>query len=70
MDDLTWKKRGKCFNTDSTIFFVIRAECANEEEYKKRVERAKAICVDCPVQKECRDYGETQDYGIWGGEAK
>jgi hypothetical protein len=33
--------------------------------------RAKAICLTCPLLAECRDYGKTQEYGIWGGvEAK
>jgi hypothetical protein len=34
-----------------------------------RADKAKAesICLDCPLMQECREYGKTQEYGIWGG---
>lgn len=32
--------------------------------------RALAICAECPVEQECRDYADLTEaqYGIWGGE--
>ena len=32
-------------------------------------ELAVSICNRCPVQAECREYGRTEKYGIWGGES-
>lgn len=28
---------------------------------------AKLICLECPVQKECAEYGKSEQWGIWGG---
>lgn len=34
----------------------------------EEVERAKAVCGDCPVMEECREYALINfiDYGVWG----
>ena len=36
---------------------------------RRRNERAKAICQDCPVLEECRDHALStrEPYGVWGG---
>jgi WhiB family transcriptional regulator, redox-sensing transcriptional regulator len=35
---------------------------------RERIEKAKAICVTCPVMWECLDYAITNEsHGIWGG---
>ena len=36
---------------------------------RRRDERAKAICQDCPVLDECRDHALStrEPYGVWGG---
>jgi WhiB family redox-sensing transcriptional regulator len=31
------------------------------------VAEARAICSTCLVVAECRDYGEGEQYGVWGG---
>lgn len=33
----------------------------------ERVEEAKALCAGCPFTMRCREFGETQEYGVWGG---
>ena len=37
----------------------------------KQKERAKAVCLACPVIEKCRVYREATDsgYGVWAGEA-
>lgn len=37
----------------------------SDREADKR--EAKAICLTCPLLAECREYGKTQEHGIWGG---
>jgi hypothetical protein len=34
-----------------------------------KADKAKAMstCLDCPLVRECGEYGKTQHYGIWGG---
>jgi WhiB family transcriptional regulator, redox-sensing transcriptional regulator len=35
---------------------------------KERVEKAKAVCAECPVMQECLKYAiENECHGIWGG---
>jgi WhiB family redox-sensing transcriptional regulator len=29
--------------------------------------KAKAICLTCPLLADCREYGKSQEFGIWGG---
>jgi WhiB family redox-sensing transcriptional regulator len=38
-------------------------------ERAERERRAKEICADCPVTKECLDYALSikEPHGIWGG---
>jgi len=35
----------------------------------ERVQRAKQVCNECPVLRQCRDHALTvqEPYGIWGG---
>lgn len=35
---------------------------------KEAVAAAARICRHCPVHVACREFGRTQEYGIWGGE--
>lgn len=35
--------------------------------YDDHPEQAKAICATCPVIEECREYGQGERYGVWGG---
>lgn len=42
----------------------------SEREYQRKVERSKAICAQCPVQSECRDYADAHRLriGTYAGE--
>jgi len=31
------------------------------------IRQAKMICAECPVRLECLQYGESQEYGVFGG---
>ena len=54
-----WQYRGSCLGMDSSVFFHPEGERGGSR--RRRNERAKAICQDCPVLEECRDPG------VWGG---
>ena len=41
-----------------------------DENLEDKVNKAKAICAQCPVQETCADYGAMEEFGIWGGEVK
>ncbi|MSO78753.1 MAG: WhiB family transcriptional regulator [Acidimicrobiia bacterium] len=63
-----WQKRAACRGPESVLFFApTRPESRPERE--SREERAKAICGDCPVQRECLEYSLRirEPHGIWGG---
>ena len=55
-----WMSRGNCRNFPPATFFP--SDGAG-------VERARAICADCPVINECLEYALTEhiDHGVWGG---
>jgi len=57
-----WYKDAECLGMDTDTFF---------EKYEYDAGMATAIdniCLDCPVAKECFDYGaETDSWGVWGG---
>jgi WhiB family redox-sensing transcriptional regulator len=55
-----WIKRAACRGMDTDIFFPERGEHA-------KVAMAKKVCASCPVQQECREYGDMERYGLWGG---
>ncbi len=62
LEDLrpSWMAYGACRGKDTAIFFPTRGEDAA---------RAKAICAECPVQRECLAHAvDTPDLqGVWGG---
>lgn len=55
-----WIKKAACRGMSTDIFFPERGDNA-------KVELAKQVCASCPVQQECREYGEMERYGFWGG---
>lgn len=63
-----WQEKGNCYKIkDPDIFFLdygVRTEKKKEAE-----DKAKAICVGCPVINECLDHALTvpENYGVWGG---
>ncbi|MDO4654775.1 Transcriptional regulator WhiD [Actinomyces naeslundii] len=62
-----WQYRGACLGMDSSVFFHPEGERGGSR--RRRDERAKAICQDCPVLDECRDHALStrEPYGVWGG---
>ncbi|PBC48075.1 transcriptional regulator [Rhodococcus sp. ACS1] len=63
-----WRHEGSCRGTDTATFFS-----PDDREQRtvrtRRERRAKQICQDCPVLRECRTHALTaaEHYGIWGG---
>ncbi len=59
-----FQARGACRDHDPELFFPVSEAAANAAQ----IERAKAVCADCPVIAACRafalDHGAE---GIWGG---
>jgi WhiB family redox-sensing transcriptional regulator len=50
-----------CWSTDPELFFA---------ESPAEVERAKALCVGCPLQTECLEGAleRREPWGVWGGQ--
>jgi len=64
-DEDKWRNKANCKNTPVDVFFPDKGAS------KQKVERAKAICNECSVQKQCCDwslqFSERALMGIWGG---
>jgi len=64
----TWRTRAACRGPETALFFL-PSNTERREDRDVREARAKAICRQCPVQRECLDhavqFGEA--HGIWGG---
>jgi WhiB family redox-sensing transcriptional regulator len=58
--DRSWMKDAACKGIDTNIFFPERGDMDT-------VAKALEICSECSVQKQCRDYGNSERVGIWGG---
>jgi WhiB family transcriptional regulator, redox-sensing transcriptional regulator len=60
--DAEWREAAACRQSDPEIFFPIGSAAAE-------IQRAKAICARCPVQRPCLTYAlaTSQEFGIWGG---
>ena len=56
-----WRDLAACRATDPEMFFNATSPVA--------VDAARAVCDNCPVIRECRDWATTHhiNYGIWGG---
>jgi WhiB family transcriptional regulator, redox-sensing transcriptional regulator len=61
-----WRSRGACRGYDS-LFFHPRGERGPSR--RKRVAQAKALCTNCPVLDQCRQYSLDvgEEFGTWGG---
>jgi WhiB family transcriptional regulator, redox-sensing transcriptional regulator len=66
-DFWNWQEKALCRNTDPDLFFY--ADLEKGEDKQKRIKAAIAICGNCPVIYQCRQFAldTKQDYGIWGG---
>ncbi|GAA3883825.1 WhiB family transcriptional regulator [Saccharothrix violaceirubra] len=62
-----WQLRGSCRGRDSSLFFHQPHERGSVRQ--EREARAKQICRQCPVLRECRAHALTveETYGVWGG---
>jgi WhiB family redox-sensing transcriptional regulator len=62
-----WQRHALCRGMDSAVFFSPLGERGALR--RAREEKARAICVRCPVREECArtalNGGER--YGVWGG---
>ena len=55
-----WLEDAACKGMDTNLFFPDKPSIKD----RKRIAE---ICDACPVQSQCRDYGEHERYGFWGG---
>jgi WhiB family redox-sensing transcriptional regulator len=64
LEGWSWQFRGKCRDYPLEVFFPE----ARGGNLTRREERAKRICVNCPVIQRCREYALSapEAYGIWG----
>lgn len=63
-----WAGRAACRGM-THIFFSPAAE--RPQTRARREERARAVCLGCPVMTECREFARTHhEYGFWGGESE
>jgi len=62
-----WQQDAACRGTDGSWFFPPERE--RESARNKRIARAKAVCVQCPVIADCRAYALQvgEPFGVWGG---
>lgn len=63
-----WQLRASCRGPVSALFFPPTSS-ERRDDREAREQRAKAICRDCPVMVDCRDYALSirEPHGIWGG---
>jgi WhiB family redox-sensing transcriptional regulator len=60
-----WRFRARCADQDPDLFFPV----GTGGPAMRQTLRAKAVCAQCPVRRECLDWAmEThQPHGVWGG---
>ena len=65
-----WMQDAACRGRDTEMFFPVKGQASGKAA--QEIERAKAVCLACPVLAECRDYilsdhpRYEDDYGIYG----
>lgn len=59
-----WQKRKACIGEPTTTFYPAPGDTA-------LLRKAKSICANCPVRKECLEYAleNSERFGIWGGKS-
>ena len=64
-----WQARAACKSPHAAGIFFPPSTFERKDEKEERESRAKAICAECSVRKECLDYAlEIRElHGIWGG---
>lgn len=65
MSTADWRHDAACLGHDPELFFPSGLTAPAWQE----LERAKAICRDCPVRAHCLQWAldTGQDAGVWGG---
>jgi WhiB family redox-sensing transcriptional regulator len=62
---------GACAGYPTDWWFPTQSKAAKREELvalRQTTERAKIICIGCPVRQECLEYSLIwEPFGIWGG---
>lgn len=68
VQDAGWQKDARCRGADVNLFFG-PTDFERKRDRIAREARAKAICAQCPVRRECLDYALAmrEPYGVWGG---
>lgn len=66
MERWSWQLQGACRGMDSSLFF--HPEYERGRARTAREERAKAICRECPVVRQCAAHALSvrEPYGVWG----
>ena len=64
---MSWQDGAACRGMDALLFFGPDHEARPEREIRE--EKAKAVCMLCPVRVQCLDYALRNSirHGIWGG---
>ena len=61
-EETSWQVRGICQDLEVNEFFD------KYEEDKEVAASTDKICINCPVIKQCFEYGtNTMSWGVWGG---
>ena len=63
-----WWSRAACQSADPELFFPV----SHSGPGSAQIMRAKAICAQCSVQRECLRYALAADpmHGVWGGRSE
>lgn len=56
----SWIKDAACRGMDTNLFFPERGDMTS-------LKLVKEVCSECPVSSQCREYGEMERFGFWGG---
>ena len=71
-----WKQNALCLGRTDLFYpeYPVRSDRDSETSFERKVklvydnvDKAKAICQQCPVKNECELRGEREEFGIWGG---
>jgi WhiB family redox-sensing transcriptional regulator len=68
-EDRPWLRAAACRGREQSCAFYPPMHHESRDERADREQRAKAICMSCPVQSACLEYalGIREPFGIWGG---
>ncbi len=63
-----WQAKAACRGPQAVVFFP-PPQFERKVDRLERERRAKAICADCMVRRDCLDYSIQikEPHGIWGG---